>query len=426
MRNAVLLVAAFALLGCPQPHSDGHSPETTTTGSGASTGTTAGTDPTGAGEPTTGTEEPTTGTEEPMTSTGAMTTGTGGDSTSTTSAGETETATDTGDPAEPIAEEPIGYAALEGGTYGGAGGPTVVVATYDELRSAAEDSDDPLIIKVSGTIVGEEQIYVRSNKTILGLPGSRLQGVGLRLSEVHNVILRNLTIEGVVADLGSGDQDAITLKFGTHHVWIDHCDLRAQPPGEPFVVDDNDEYYDGLIDITRGCDFVTVSWTKFTDSWKAMLVGGGSGEVENIGKQRLTMYNNYFLDCLERGPYVGQSEAHVFNNYTRVTRLTGHTGNGVSLRDNARVRVDNCYFDHTLVDDDGMSPSVPIITGYSTSVGGPGRVTNADSNIFVNTVEPQIDGPPDDFVPPYDYSPIPAEEVPATVLAGAGATLPIE
>lgn len=134
---------------------------------------------------------------------------------------------------------------------------------------------------------------------------------------------RNLTIEGVVADLGGGDQDAITLKYGTHHVWIDHCDLRAQPVGEPFVVDGSEDYYDGLLDITRGCDFITVSWTKFTDSWKAMLIGGGSGEVENIGKQHVTLYNNYFLDCLERGPYVGLSQAHVFNDYTRVTRMTG-------------------------------------------------------------------------------------------------------
>lgn len=73
-----------------------------------------------------------------------------------------------------------------------------------------------------------------------------------------------------------------------------------------------------------------------------------------------------------------------------------------------------------------MSPSYPIITGYSTAVGGPGVVTNTDSNIFVNTVEPQIDEPPGDFVPPYDFSPIPAEQVPAAVTADAGATLQIE
>jgi pectate lyase len=327
---------------------------------------------------------------------------------------------------DPLADTPIGYATMEGGTTGGAGGPTVTVESYDELKNAAEGSSDPLVIKVSGTITGSVQIYVRSNKTILGLPGSKLSGVGLRLSEVSNVILRNLTIEGVVADLGSGDQDAITLKYGTHHVWIDHCDLRAQPVGEPFEVNGSSEYYDGLVDITRGCDFVTVSWTKFSDSWKAVLVGGGSGETENLGKQRLTMYDNYFLDCLERGPYVGLTVAHVFNNYTRVTRLTGHIGNGVSLRDNAQIRIDNCYFDHTLADGSTGSPSIPIITGYSTAVGGPGVVTNADSSIFVNTVENQITTPPGDFVPPYAYAPIPAAQVPAVVSGGAGATLQIQ
>jgi len=333
---------------------------------------------------------------------------------------------DAAPPPDPLSEQPIGYATLEGGTTGGEGGQTVTVTNYDELEAAAEGSSDPLIIKVSGTITGEAQIYVKSNKTILGLPGSKLMGVGLRLSEVSNVILRNLTIEGVVADLGSGDQDAISLKYGTHHVWIDHCDLRAQPVGESFVVNGSEEYYDGLIDITRGCDYVTVSWTKFADSYKAVLIGGGSGETENIGKQHVTLYKNYFLDCLERGPYVGLSTAHVFNDYTRVTQLTGHIGNGISIRDNGQVRTDNNYFDHTLVEGSGMSPSFPIITGYSSSVGGPGVVTNADSNILVNTVEPYITTPPGDFEPPYAYAPIPAADVPAVVSAGAGATLSIQ
>lgn len=426
-----MLTAVCALFGCPAPDGDGSSSSGgSTTGGASSTGADTGVLPTGTGQPATDTGEPATdtGVLPPDTDTGAVsTTGTAETGTSADTSTETDAVTDTGDdPPDPLLDMPVGYATLEGGTVGGAGGPTVTVYTYDELKAAATDSDSPRIIRVSGTITGSEQIYVRSNKTILGLPGSKLSGVGLRLSEVSNVILRNLTIEGVVADLGGGDQDAITLKYGTHHVWIDHCDLRAQPVGEPFVVNGNEEYYDGLIDITRGCDFITVSWTKFTDSWKAVLIGGGSGEVENIGKQHVTLYDNYFLDCLERGPYVGLSQAHVFNDYTRVTRLTGHIGNGISLRDNAQVRVDDCYFDHTLVEDEGMSPSFPIITGYSSAVGGPGVVTNAESNIFVNTIEPHIDGPPGDFVPPYDYSPIPAEQVPAVVSAGAGATLQLE
>ncbi|PCC73450.1 DDE superfamily endonuclease [Nannocystis exedens] len=92
----------------------------------------------------------------------------------------------------------------------------------------------------------------------------------------------------------------------------------------------------------------------------------------------------------ERGPYVGMTQAHVFNDYTRVTARTGHIGNGISLRDNAQVRIGHCYFDHSLLEGEGMSPSIPTITGYSSAVGGPGVVTNAESNIFVKTVEPLI------------------------------------
>src|SRR5690606_9031003 len=91
----------------------------------------------------------------------------------------------------------IGYAAENGTTTGGKGGQTVTVSTLAALKSAAS-SKSPMIIQVSGTISGTGMINVASNKTIIGLKGSKLNGVGLLLYTVNNVIIQNMTISKVV------------------------------------------------------------------------------------------------------------------------------------------------------------------------------------------------------------------------------------
>lgn len=64
---------------------------------------------------------------------------------------------------------------------------------------------------------------------------------GLQLSKCEHVIVCNLEFEG-----GRGrDVDAIKIKPGSRHIWIDRCSLR--------------DYDDGLIDITRGSTDITIS-----------------------------------------------------------------------------------------------------------------------------------------------------------------------
>src|SRR4030042_5621120 len=73
---------------------------------------------------------------------------------------------------DPFAKNPVGFASLNGGTTGGAGGPTVTVTTKEELMNYALSSysSDPYIIKVSGTINMDkgEMVWISSNKTIVG------------------------------------------------------------------------------------------------------------------------------------------------------------------------------------------------------------------------------------------------------------------
>ena len=73
-----------------------------------------------------------------------------------------------------------------------------------------------------GTISGNTVVKVGPNTTVIGKSGSQLVGVGLRVIDVSNVIIRNVEISKVLADAGG----AIGLQSASQ-VWIDHADLSS-------------------------------------------------------------------------------------------------------------------------------------------------------------------------------------------------------
>lgn len=87
-----------------------------------------------------------------------------------------------------------------------------------------------------------------------------MDNVGLQLDKVKNVIIRNLIIKNVKAENGDGIQ--ITE---TSNVWVDHVDMSSARNGGGF---------DGLIDITRGSNYVTVSWAYLHDHVRKSIVAG--------------------------------------------------------------------------------------------------------------------------------------------------------
>ena len=99
-------------------------------------------------------------------------------------------------------------------------------------------------------------ITVVANKSISGVGSTaRIDGGGLQLGSTtrpgNNVIIRNLVITKC-------PDDCINVQSFSHHVWIDHNDI-SQP-------------HDGALDIKRSSDCVTVSWNRFHDTDKNMLV----------------------------------------------------------------------------------------------------------------------------------------------------------
>ncbi|KAI1129683.1 polysaccharide lyase family 1 protein [Nemania abortiva] len=221
----------------------------------------------------------------------------------------------------------IGYAVQNGGTKGGAGGTTTTVSSLAAFTAAAA-ADGAYVIVLKGNLSGAAKVAVTSNKSIIGASGSSLTGIGLTINKQSNVIVRNMKISKVLADYG----DAITIQ-ASKNVWIDHCDVSSD-------MDHDKDYYDGLIDVTHGSDYVTISNTYIHDHWKASLVGhSDSNSAEDTGHLIVTYANNYFKNLNSRGPSFRFGTGHIYNNYYE------NVSTAINTRLGAQLLVESCVFE---------------------------------------------------------------------------------
>lgn len=172
-------------------------------------------------------------------------------------------------------------------------------------------------------------LAVGSNTTIVGLgSGAVLKGASLQVKNADNVIVRNLELRDAYDCFpvwqpnsgGLGDwktaYDNIWLN-GATHVWVDHVtasDKGHADAHEPTYFARNYLRHDGLLDITNGSDLVTVSWSRFADHDKAMLIGSGDAATGDRGKLRVTLHHNEFRSVTQRAPRVRFGQVHVYNN----------------------------------------------------------------------------------------------------------------
>src|SRR5688500_15001512 len=185
------------------------------------------------------------------------------------------------------AERPIGFANVSGmgldTTIGGSGGPTVTVTTLAELAPLL-DQDDPTIILINGEIDLEgNMVPMRSNKSLIGLDGARLFNGGLEMNRRQNIIVRNITF-------ADGTDDTFKINQHTHHIRVDHCDFTRAA--------------DGLFDITRQSSYITISWNKFYEHSKTMLIGHSDSASDDTGYLKTTVHHNWFNGTEQRHPRV--------------------------------------------------------------------------------------------------------------------------
>ncbi|KAI9008664.1 pectin lyase fold/virulence factor [Hyaloraphidium curvatum] len=172
-------------------------------------------------------------------------------------------------------------------------------------------------------------VQVPSSTTIVGVTADAgFRNGGLLLRGVGDVVLRHLRLEGARDHFPgwdpldgpdgnwNGEIDNLALKNASR-VWIDHCTFSD---GTPAPDDPREERFgrpvqhrDGLLDITEGSDLVTVSWCRFSDHDKGVLVGDGDGTVGDAGKLRVTFHHNLWDGIRQRAPRVRYGRVHLLN-----------------------------------------------------------------------------------------------------------------
>jgi pectate lyase len=186
---------------------------------------------------------------------------------------------------------------------GGLGGDVCWVESLDDdgagtLRDCAtRDTPTWVRFRVSGNIDLRTLIDVSSNTTIDGRGAEiTIRNRGLRLNRVRNVVLLYLKFD----DGGGDNEDALQILNETEHVWVDHVTLE--------------DFTDGLLDITRGSRFVTVSWCHFRDHDKTMLIGANP-DHEDDRRIRVTVHHSWFERTNQRHPRLRCGKVHIFNTY---------------------------------------------------------------------------------------------------------------
>ena len=295
--------------------------------------------------------------------------------------------------------EPIGMAVVSDdgveSTTGGGDGEVVTARSHGELAEYA-GSTEPLYIIVEGELSGGD-VEVNSNKTIIGAgSGATLRGIQLNMAgeqggvQKENIIIRNLTI--------SGATDGIATRQ-THHVWIDHLDVSSCG--------------DGLIDITKEADYHTVSWTRFRDHNKTMLINSGTNKEEDADDMNVTLHHNWWDGATRRNPRAAYGDIHIFNCmynnndafcigiHSRCMVLSEH-----NYFQNTNDPIRQCYQEDPSHPDHGFAKDVGSIFDNTT-----GAIDNEDELMTVNFEEQYY---------LYRFALDAAADVPAFVQAHAG------
>ncbi|WP_180132618.1 polysaccharide lyase family 1 protein [Rhodoferax sp. BLA1] len=251
----------------------------------------------------------------------------------------------------------------------------------------------------------------------------------------------------------NSEYDSLWLS-GAERVWVDHCTFndgdrndKKFPPNFPFPhneVTQKIQHHDGMLDITLGSNFVTVSNNYFHDHDKSSLIGG-SDSLDKVdgGKLNVTFRHNLYDNAGQRLPRVRFGQVHTYNNHyvgnaagldtPKFSAYENHT-NAINAKNpgniwrgafgigkNSAIFSENNVFDIK----HGGADIAAVIQG-GTKFLDQGSIVNGTSADIVkalNALDPKKQVSPDLGWKPAGYGAkvLPAAEVPAYVKANAGA-----
>ena len=296
----------------------------------------------------------------------------------------------------------VGYATLDGGTTGGGDGPTYTADTLAQLRRTYAGMAGPAIVRINGTIAfptdagtPAQPVEVVSDKTVIPVHvGDGLVYNGLRVKEVHNVIVRNVTIAKALNGF-----DGITIQKA-NNVWVDHCDISTDLTSPK-------DTYDGLVDIVHGSRNVTVSWNRFHDHYGhgVSLVGHtDSPNPATDGDEDLslavTFHHNLYSHIVEGAPRARFGHVHLFNNFYDTVQMPSDptiATYAIASTDGATLLIESNVFDQVTI------PIVTILNETAVTSGtinDPNNLYGTGSSASANVITTARNN----WKPPYQYA----------------------
>lgn len=160
-----------------------------------------------------------------------------------------------------------------------------------------------------------QELIVTSDKTIDGR-GAKVyivNGAGITMQFVKNVIIHNLHIKDIKAGNGgmirdsvdhygyrsNSDGDGISI-YGSSNIWIDHISMS--------------NCQDGLIDAIMGSTAITISNCHFTNHNEVMLFGASDAFAGDELMQITVAFNHFGQGLVQRMPRCRWGFVHVVNN----------------------------------------------------------------------------------------------------------------
>jgi pectin methylesterase-like acyl-CoA thioesterase/pectate lyase len=278
-------------------------------------------------------------------------------------------------------------------------------------------------------------VQEQGDLTIIG-QGEVVLKWGLNIKRSWNILIRNLNFQEYKDDgINIGEPE-------THHIWVDHCTV-----GHPTARPANQNSPDGGIDIKNGASYVTVSWTKYQNSWKTGLVGHSDGNgAKDLGKLKVTYFANHFYNSNSRNPRVRFGEVHVLNNLSELVTLYG-----IAASNTSQVLAEGNFYLNTRwpMYADRTAADFKAVYGNNTDNGFTSKTGNREAKglkilnneyddsglpVITSQINPErlnpggrsvkFDefNPQEVFTPPYSYQAYPASVVRTIVplFAGAG------
>lgn len=200
------------------------------------------------------------------------------------------------------------------------------------------------------------KVNVASNTWIVGKTSSSgLKGGMLNISSVSNVVLRNLTIQDAYDpfphheknDGYNAQWDCVVIQGSSSNVWIDHCTFKdtmgVSTVSTGGKTSEKWQTYDGLCDMKGSVKNITVSWCKFQEHDKTMLIGSSDSDGSN-STRTISLHHNYFYNCGQRLPMIRNSKLHMFNNVYDASSPKYAQQYAVGVRKNALIVAENNIF----------------------------------------------------------------------------------